>query len=133
MRKLFVKNTKILLPATALLFILLVSGQQALFAGNQPTATVESTGSIRDLRQTRPDEKQLAAAQMRNELRPPNSTANSVGGDSATRLQFSFFFSVTVLIAALWTLFVLLRDRFGKKIVRNGGRFEKLKESMTQP
>lgn len=133
MRKSFVKNTKVLLSSIALLFVLFVCGQQSVFAGNQPTATVESTGSIKTLRQTRPDEKQLAAAQMRNEIRPTSGGTNSVGGDSATRLQFSFFFSVTVLIAAIWTLFVLLRNRFGKKLTRNGGRFEKLKGLMTQP
>lgn len=127
------RNKNFLLTAAAFLFILFLIGQQTIFAGNQPTATVESTGSIRDLRQAKPDEKQLAAAQTRNESRPPNSGADSIGGDSAARLRFSFFFSITVLFAAIWTLFVLSRKRFGKNIRRGVGRFEKLKELTTQP
>lgn len=93
------------------LMVILFTFNQSAFAGNQPTATIESTGSIKTLRPAEQQE-QFAAAQIRNESNLSNSGFQS--DDSPPRSQIMPFWLILFLFGGIWLIFKLIYGRFAK-------------------
>ena len=74
----------------------------------------------------------FAAAQFRHERnQSPRGGLNT--GETATRSNFTFFASIFVLFGGLWTLFALLRNKFGKRRQPNKARLTKVWDFAFQP
>ena len=124
MRKLKFIDLGALLLTVALLIVPIIFTAKTVFAGNQPTATIESTGSIHSLRPAQQKQKQFAAAQNRNSQNQPPS-GGLTGDDSLTR-SVSFVLSILVLLGGIWALFVLSFQRFSKYLALNRASLPKL-------
>ncbi len=107
------KKTLLSLVAAFFLTASLFSANQTVFAGQSGCQTGPPvTPTPRD---NRSQKRQFAAAQIRAEHNQPPNGGLSGGGETPARSNFSFFASIFVLFGGLWTLFALLRHRFGKR------------------
>lgn len=70
-------------------------------------------------------QKQLAAAQTRNESGQPPNAGILTGGESETRSNFSFFMSISILLGGIFALIALLRQRLENRSVKSGGKSSK--------
>ncbi len=111
------------------LIALLFLPQRTAFAGDpgcQSGYSSQNRGNGGFGRPSEAEEKrQFAAAQSRNEngQPPPNGLG---GGETPLRSGFSFALSILVLLGGIWTLLVLLRQRFGKNFEQKPHRLPKL-------
>ncbi|MCY7345021.1 MAG: hypothetical protein LH614_02285, partial [Pyrinomonadaceae bacterium] len=129
MRNLKFINACTRLLAVAFLIVPLLSPVEKVFAGDPGCQSGYSSQIRQQGSNGRPAEarekRHFAVAQIRYERNqpPPNGLD---GGDSAMRSRFSFALSVLVLLGGLWTLLVLLRQRFGKNLEPKRARLPKL-------
>ena len=117
------------------LIALLFLPQRTAFAGDPGCQSGYSSQNRGNGGFGRPSEagekRQFAAAQFRNENGQPPHNLN--GGETPMRSGFSFALSILVLLGGIWTLLVLLRQRFGKKLEQKRARLPKIVRFVFRP
>ncbi len=130
-------NRNILVLTVVFLFAGLFTANQKVFAG-APTAQggVPCPPEGCRAQQGKPtllgskqkpehSDRQLAAAQFRNQHNQPPSNGFS-SGETPTRTGISYYLSIFFLLGGIWTLMILAWHRFAKSIRQNGKIVPKL-------
>jgi hypothetical protein len=127
--KLQMKKRNTLLLIAFWLVPVLYSTGEIVFAGQIGCQTGAPNSCVRDCSTPTPapagrdasdrEQRQFAAAQMRNERPQPPGAGRLRGGDTETRSNFSFFLSILVLVGGIWALIALLRQRLGKRLIQS--------------